>query len=311
MGPMLSRSLFPCLFLLLAGFSLPAQSDVNEFKPNTIDYKDPAQFKDYNKRRKVLAYWQIQQFKKGALVVRLRNNRLLIDELLKSGRTELARQKVMEQYAMNKNTMLAYLDNFRFCNVYFMFSNSSDSLLNGVRSGLFLDTNLTIDPAIELKEDFYLIAERDYAYNSTIGFVKQDSARFVSEHGTAVRMMAVVLKNKFAHQLKSPFPYQIKEKNFMDANLDFPMTVVEDEKGLHITYTVNKTYFADLAADPNSRKAIKESGDLKVVHVKKQFTYEVLSQAVNQLNADLDRFYKRAPSVETDKLDPRFIPFLY
>lgn len=311
MVPMLNRSLFACLFLLLAGYTLPAQNDLNEFKPNTLDYKDPAQFKDYNKRRKVLAYWQIQQFKKGALVVRLRNNRLLIEELQKSGRTELARQKIMEQYAMNKNTMLAYMDHFRFCKVYFIFSNSSDSLLNGARSGLFLDTNLTIDPRIELKEDFYLLAERDYAYNSTIGFVKQDSARFVTEHGTAVRMMAVVLKNKFTHQLKSPFPYQVKEKNFMDANLDFPMTVEENEKGLHITYTVNKTYFADLAANPNSRKAIKETGTLKIVHVKKQFTYEILSQSISQLNADLDRFYKRAPEVEADKLDPRFIPFLY
>jgi hypothetical protein len=246
-------------------------------------------------------------------VVRLRNNRLLIDELNKSGNKALAKQKIMEQYAMNKNTMMAYIDHFDFCKVYFMYSNSSDSLLNGHRKGIFLDTTLAINPNIELKETFYLIAERDYAYNSTIGFVKEDSARLVKETGTAVRMMAVVLKNKFFHQLKAPFPYLIKEKNFMDADLDFPMAVTETDSSLQLQYTVNKTYFAELAANPKNKASVTvlEKDNIKVVHVKKQFTYEKVADAVVLLNESLERFYNQSPRINAKKLDPKFAPYLY
>lgn len=311
MALMLNRLFF--LFIgIVFTFSAGAQEVEDRLERNTLDYKDPEQFRDYNKRRKVLAYWQIEQLKKGALVVRLRNNRLLIDELNKSNKTDLARQKLMEQYAMNKNTMMAYLDHFRFCKVYFIYSNSSDSLLNGIRKHIFLDTNLNIDPSIELRESFYLLAERDYGYNSTIGFVKEDSAKFITERGTAVRMMAAVLKNKFGHQLKSPFPYLVKEKNFLDADFDFPMTVEETEKGLRFIYTVDKNYFSDLE-DPKNRykKVVHEEGNLKTVHVKKQFTYEKIAESVSILSAELDQFYKRAPSVAMDQLDKRFLPFLY
>jgi hypothetical protein len=312
MEPMLNK-LFACLLCLLALTEPATAQEENPYDRNTFDYKDPEQFKNYNKRRKVVAFWQIGELKAGAIVVRLRNNRLLIEELIKAGNKELAKQKIMEQYAMNKNTMMAYLDYLVFCKVYFMYSNSSDSLLNGSRKGIFLDTNLNIDPEIELKERFYLIAERDYAYNSTIGFVKEDSAKFVREGGTAVRMMAAVLKNKFTHQLKAPFPYQVKEKNFMDANLDFPMTVIETEKGTQLIYTVNKTYFSDLAANPKNRASVtvQEKGNIKVVHVKKQFTYEKIADAVMLLNEELERFYNNSPRISVKRLDPNFKPFLY
>jgi len=312
MGQILNKYLIGVLGFLVLYSSFPAQEE-NSFDRNTIDYKDPEQFKNYNKRRKILAYWQISELKNGAIVVRLRNNRLLIEELIKSGKKELAMQKIMEQYAMNKNTMAAYLDNFTFCKLYFIYSNSSDSLLNGHRKGIFLDTNLNINSKIELSEKFYLLTERDYGYNSTIGFVKEDSARFVQETGTAVRMMAIVLKNKFAHQLKAPLPYQVKEKNFMDANLDFPMTVVETENGTQLQYTVNKTYFADLAANPKNKASVsvQEKGNVKIVHVKKQFTYEKLSDAVQILEEQLERFYNNSPRINTKKLDPAFLPYLY
>ncbi len=312
MEPMLNKYFIVVLSVLIFTGPFYAQEEI-PYERNTFDYKDPEQFKNYNKRSKTVSYWQINELKEGALVVRLRNNRLLIEELIKSGNKELALQKIMEQYAMNKNTMMAYIDHLDFCKVYFIYSNSSDSLMNGFRKGIFLDTSLNINPEIELKEKFYLLAERDYGYNSTIGFVKEDSARLVRERGTAVRMMAVVLKNKYTHQLKTPFPYLVKEKNFMDANLDFPMTVIESESGVQLQYTVNKTYFADLAANPKNKAGlnVKENGNLKVVHVKKQFTYEKVADAIKELNQNLERFYNYSPRINSKKLDSRFLPFLY
>jgi len=312
MAQTLNKLRFFLLLLFLSQNSGIAQ-ETNYYDRGTFDYKDPEQFKNFHKRSKVVSAWQINQLREGAIVVRLHNNQILIEQLRKAGKLELAKQKLMEQYAINKNTMFAYLDNLNFCKLYFIYSNSSDSLMNGTRKGIFLDTTLTVDLSIELKESFYVLAERDYGYNSSIGFVKEDSAKYVKEHGSAVKMMAIVLKNKYGHQLKAPFPYLVKEKNFMDADLDFPMNVTENEKGLHFEFKVYKSYFADLAENSNNRSKylVKEEGNTRIVHLKKQFTYEKITDAITQLNTELERFYKQAPSIDIKKLDKKFYPFLY
>lgn len=107
MEPMLNK----CFAFIISLLALVGTARAQEENPydarNTFDYKDPEQFKNFNKRSKTVSYWQINELKEGAIVVRLRNNRLLIEELRKSGKKDLAIQKIMEQYAMNKNTMMA------------------------------------------------------------------------------------------------------------------------------------------------------------------------------------------------------------
>lgn len=294
--------------------NITAFSQEKQYGTNTFDYKDPDQFKNFNKRRKVIAVWQINELKEGAIVVRLKNNKLLLDQLKKAGKEDMAERKVLEQYAINKNTMMSYKDFLVFCKVYFIYSNSSDSLLNGARSGIFLDTNLNIDPSIIMQENFYLLAERDYGYNSSIGFVKEDSARTITEKGNAVRQMSVVLKNKYGHQLKSPFPYQIKEKNYLDeSGFDFPIGVSKSDKGTTISYTVDKTYFADIASNPKNRatKMVKETATLKKVEIQKQYTYEKVGEAIDQLNTELIQFFRQAPGLDKSRLNKDFLPYLY
>ena len=312
MGQMLSKIFVIALLSSLISTTIFSQE--KQYGTNTFDYKDPDQFKNFNKRRKVIAVWQINELKEGAIVVRLKNNKLLIEQLLKSGKEEMAEKKVREQYAINKNTMMAYRDYLVFCKVYFIYSNSSDSLLDGARKGIFLDTNLNIDPSMEMKEKFYLLAERDYGYNSSIGFVREDSARMVTEKGNAVRQMSVVLKNKYGHQLKSPFPYQIKEKNYLDeSGFDFPITVIKNDKGTTLSYTVDKTYFADIALNPQNRasKVVKETATTKKVEVQKQYSYEKMGEAIDQLNTELNQFFRQSPGLDKSKLRKDFLPYLY
>lgn len=312
MGQMLNKILLTTVLSCL--INITAFSQEKQYGTNTFDYKDPDQFKNFNKRRKVIAVWQINELKEGAVVVRLKNNKLLLDQLKKAGKEDMAERKVLEQYAINKNTMMAYKDFLVFCKVYFIYSNSSDSLLNGARSGIFLDTNLNIDPSIRMQENFYLLAERDYGYNSSIGFVKEDSARTITEKGNAVRQMSVVLKNKYGHQLKSPFPYQIKEKNYLDeSGFDFPIGVSKSDKGTTISYTVDKTYFADIASNPKNRatKMVKETATLKKVEIQKQYTYEKVGEAIDQLNTELIQFFRQAPGLDKSRLNKDFLPYLY
>ncbi|MDX2172584.1 MAG: hypothetical protein SFY56_05645 [Bacteroidota bacterium] len=295
-------------FLGLIQLEFFAQS--NGVKIDYPDYKNSEQFKNFRKRRKLIGAWQINELKNGALVVRLKTNNTLINSLIKQGNKQLAYQKQLQQYAVNKNAMLAYIDNYKFSKLYFISSDSSNSLLQGKRTNIFLDTNLTVDPSIEMKEKFYLIAERDYAYNSSIGFVKEDTAKYFFETGNPIKERAIVLKNKFGHQLKAPFPYEYEDKA-IPIKYEFPISI-NPNNGISYFY-VNKTFLKDRKEENETRKN-KSKPKLKenevLVEVNKMLLYENVSKSVSDLDNQLNYFYKNSPKVEFDKADP-ILPFLY
>jgi hypothetical protein len=210
MAPSLNKLFF--WFLLFCSCCSIAQTTEadNVFRPQ--DYKDQDQFRNFYNRRHAVAKWQINQLKNGALAVRLHTNQKLIEGLRKMGKADLAAQKEYETMAINKNIILAFTKYYKFSKVYFFFSQDSDSLLNGKRKGIFVDSNLVIDPAIEMTESFYLLAEKDDVYNSSIGFISEAEAKQAKETGNASKEAAMVIKNKFGHQLKDPFPFYVISK---------------------------------------------------------------------------------------------------
>lgn len=311
MDRLLSK-LFLLFFLFLFNAVLCQDNGTEKNIHGDKDYKDPKQFENFRKKKNLIATWQINQLKEGAIVVRLKTNKKLIDALKAQGNNELALEKEKEQYALNVNTYHAYRDYLKFTKVYFMNSQYTDSLLNGQRSGFFLDSTLQPDPSIILNEKFYLIAERDYGYNSSIGFVKEDSAKKVIETGNPVREMAVMLKNKYGHQLKGPFPYCIKEKNFSGGLYIMPISVnTNSAGGVSFNYMVDVTYLADLKAKDKGEKPLKKTFGNSTVKLKKQDTYEKISEAVDQMNDELNRFYRNSPKPDTSKLNADILPYLY
>jgi hypothetical protein len=265
------------LFLLLNFVALFSFSQ-NAIDP-PADYKSRDEFKHFNKRRKEVSRWQVKQLKNGALLVRLHNNKYLAEQLKKRGNTDLAIQKEHEAFAINKNIVRAFLKYYTFSKVYFFYSEQSDTLSKGARSGIFLDTNLTIDPAITLNENYYLLAEKDDVYNSSIGFIREDTARFIKETGNAVREVPLVLKNKYGHQLKEPFPFY-SPYNAKAITQGGNVTVFIDYGGAKIPVSLNK------------RNTLE-----------KHYTY------VQTLNDRLERFYKEAKAYQVT--DPEVQPFLY
>ena len=312
MARWLNKLLIALVFILSSLFSFSQQE---EYDGNDKDYKDADQFEKFRKRSITVSAWQIHQLKEGALVVRLRTNQILIDALLKQGNKKLAREKQLEQFAINKNTLFAYKENFTFCKLYFIYSNSSDSLLEGARSGIFLDSNLVVDTSIIMNEGFYLVAERDFAYNSSIGFVPEDSARKTRERGNPVKEMAVVIKNKYGHQLKTPFPYYVKEKNYMNSAYNFPIKIITNGDGSQsFLFTINKTYLEDLKTKPEPKNVSIKGVDNSLtttVKIKKEFTYEKLSLAITELNDNLYQTYKVYPKPDVSRIKSDVRLFLY
>lgn len=266
------------------------------------DYKDKEQFEKFYKRRTTVGAWQIDQLKQGALVVRLKTNKKVIKALLANGQTDLAEQKATETYLVNRNLMLAYLNNFNFCKVYFINSNYSDSLLNGARSGIFLDTTMQVNPSIVMREKFYMLAERDFVYNSSIGFVPEDSARYVIESGNPVNELGIVIKNKYGQQVKAPFPRGVDDKVFTNALVGLPFVVLSP---------VSIWVYVDISPPGDKPEYTSANKKKYSANVKKQYTYQKLSSLVQRFNRALENYYSVAPRISEATIDRSIKPFLY
>jgi hypothetical protein len=290
-------------FLILLSclvFSTHAFSQDDFERSSDKDYKDQDQFEKFYKRRKLIATWQVNQLKEGALVVKLKTNNLTINALTKAGNKAMAKKKTLEILAINLNITRAFRSIYTFSKVYFMYSNYTDSLLNGQRKNIFLDTNLVIDSNIEMNESFYLIAESDEVFNSSIGFVPEDSARFVSEHGSKSSTYApIIIKNKYGHQLKRPFPYLYY--GFPIAKPIYNETVLISGKS--VPFNVMGNLFRDKITYPCEGKSMK-------LLIPEDFTYSRISYYVYSLNDNLKEFFQANPQINATELS-LLKPFLY
>lgn len=231
-----------CLFLSMGVYAQKNSDNIS--RPPDDELPDPnGDFKRFEKRRTYVSKWQIKELKQGAIIVRLPTNKSAIDKFRNIGNIEAAERKENETIALNKLYYRALAHHFKFCKVYFMYSSSTDSLLKGARQGLFLDSNLVRNDSIRLDVAYYLFADKDVVYNSSIGLVPESQASQVKEAGTPTKQCFVVFKNKYGHQLKHPFPYFILFNSFFkgtgfDAEYIFPIT----KKGKTIDVPLNKLY---------------------------------------------------------------------
>lgn len=212
---MVQRSVKILVFFLVAfSVNLHAQ-DEGVKSPKYKDYKSDSSFKDFSDLRYKVAKAQINALKNGALLVRLKTNSKTIEKLRAAGNMDLATQVAQETMLANRIIMNSYLLEFKFCPVYFFFSEQSDSVKFKKLDGIFLDSSLTMNSSIVCKASFYLIAEADYVYNSSLGIVSESVASKSEERGNPIRQAPIVIKNRYFIQLHKPFPYFQLNGNFV------------------------------------------------------------------------------------------------
>ena len=210
----LRRSLFlkvTCSVLLSLLCSTPifSQEVEDDVKPPKVtDYNNDSTFKNFARYRDDVAKAQVNALKNGgALLVRLKTNANTINKLKNAGKADLATQIERETFLNNKAIVRGFTSQFKFCPVYFFYSTVSDSVRHKNTTGIFLDTNLTVDPAIICTANFYLIAEQGTLYSSSIGLLTEPEAINAREKGTPFKDFAIVVKNRYFIQLHEPFPY--------------------------------------------------------------------------------------------------------
>ncbi|MBC7696549.1 MAG: hypothetical protein H7141_14020 [Burkholderiales bacterium] len=224
------------LIFLFIGIAIPsfAQEIEGPKPPKINDYKNDTSYTDFNSLRYKVAKAQINLLKNGgALFVRLKTNALTISKLKAAGNIDLATQLERETMLTNKIIVGSYLQELTFCPVYFFYSNTSDSVKHKKLEGVFVDSNLVVNPAIVCNANFYLIAESGQVYNSSLGIVPESEAAKSIERGTASREAEIVIKNRYYIQLHKPFPYFQIHRSFNSPIMPSPYGVSIDLKALH------------------------------------------------------------------------------
>jgi hypothetical protein len=232
----------------------------------------------------------------------LKTNEILIKALLDKGDKRTAEKKRMEALAINLNIYRTFSAYYKFSKLYFIYSDIRDSLLDGVRTNIFLDSTLFVNPDIKMTETFYLLSETDNVYNSTIGFIPEDSARRVVERGDpTLTKVPIVLKNKYGHQLKRPFPFYFGSGIRLSKNEAKEYVSIN---GVSVPYSVNDKN----AGDPT--EWYKFEGMPLSLAIPKSFTFRWLALSVHELNYSLESYLKEAAVPEKEKTE-RVKAFLY
>jgi hypothetical protein len=156
-----------------------------------------------NATRKDSARFYIRQLKEGAIAVRLHSRSAAIEKLKTMGNNQSANAIAAIQREENREIIEAFRTAFSFCKVYFFFSDSTDALLQGARTGFFVDDSLKINPAISLDEKFFMVADEG---NPNL-YQKYDRTQPNIDYGERGYLNETIfLLDQNLKPLKSPFP---------------------------------------------------------------------------------------------------------
>lgn len=165
------------------------------------------QSKEYKSDRKE-AFAQIEALKDGgALVLRLTLHKKNADLYRQAGNIKLADRLEKDLREQNRLIATTFLDeSFNFCEVYIIETTDYGKVINGEKSGYFLDRNLKIDSNIVFDNDYFFFVEIGNVYE----VVRKDDSFLKSEvSSTPIVQNALVIKDKDGQQLFKPFPFNV------------------------------------------------------------------------------------------------------
>ena len=177
--------------------------------------------KNFHKTLYATTTMQINQLKNGALLVRLKTNALALEALRKSGKEQQANALERNQAEINRNILEAFQGKFKFCSVYFFFSNYSEAVKNKTFDRVvFLNDNLQPDSTIKFTKGTFLVAD--------FGVIEQDTARYAENTliipddnfsvkqsktyygGPSFGYEGLIIRSDALVQLRHPFPYFVR-----------------------------------------------------------------------------------------------------
>ncbi len=199
-----------------------------------------------------VAAQQLKALKNGALVVRLKTNDKSIAAYRSMGKNELANKIVAEREALNRKISDAFRYNFSFCKVYFIYAKNTDALLKR-QPYIFLNENLQVDSSIQLKEDFFLIAEYgSFTTNERVDEYRYSGVYQTQPTNTTASESSYVIMDTTLTQLQEPFPFYV------------PVYLGSFMKSAdQLSNNINKAYVNLLYREENKEMKLKKSDHSK------------------------------------------------
>jgi hypothetical protein len=141
--------------------------------------------------RKEQAALQIEQLKKGALLIRLKTGSLQLKSMEVAGNMQEAEAYRNKLRTENEAILFAFHSQFKFCPVFFFYSNNSENVKKGDFLNCFLNEQLQPDSSLHIPaSDYYLTAE--------LGFTETQ------------QINGLVVMDRDFTQLLPPFPYLVR-----------------------------------------------------------------------------------------------------
>jgi hypothetical protein len=152
----------------------------------------------------------LRALKGGAVIVRLKTNEKSVEAYRKAGRNNIAEKIREERKTQNTKLYYAFVNEFKFCRVYFIFANQTASVLNG-NYKVFLNKNLEVDSSIIFGDTTFVFCEYG-SVESFSDFENVYSQRVLdsipSQTSTSPSTYSgLVFLDKNLQQFYRPFPY--------------------------------------------------------------------------------------------------------
>ncbi|MEQ8907929.1 MAG: hypothetical protein RIC95_01940 [Vicingaceae bacterium] len=161
---------------------------------------------------------QIKELRNGALLVRLRTSKPVIEALKRKGFPQKAKEVARKQRLENINLIKAFHQYYNFSEVRFFMSDYSSKVRKGKTQHYFVNDSLVVDSSLVLRNTKHL-------YTAEFGQIEEDTATFFSHYdlvqtgnfafvqvprfygGGGNTFTALVIKDQQFEQLHRPFPY--------------------------------------------------------------------------------------------------------
>lgn len=177
-----------------------------------------------NRDNNYIAKKQIKELHDGILLVKLSTYQAKINAMETAGRYEEAKKFQSGIIKMNDDLVKAFADNFKFCPVYFFFSENADEIKNKKFEGVVLDASLKALEAKLITGKNFFIAEIGKTESDTtllndhLNYHYKDSAGMQTGktyyQGSNISYLALLIRSDQFIQLQKPFPAYIKFKSY-------------------------------------------------------------------------------------------------
>jgi hypothetical protein len=160
-----------------------------------------------------LARAQALQLKNGILLVNLHTYTATVTALQNTGKQKEAEKLKSDLKEMNQHIINAFETYFKYCHVYYFYSNSCDSIKAQKYISVVFDSAYNPVSVILLDTASIFIADFSTTDNNRNANADPDD-KWEKSKPNDFTMSGLILRDKNMIQLNKPFPYYVRVSNF-------------------------------------------------------------------------------------------------